>query len=79
MIFFRYYDTTDNSTIKTPKSAEKKSTPTSTEQTISTSEATIIVKKDEIVLKPIVDPKVGINQLVRRVCFETANSLYIFF
>lgn len=66
-VYFRYYDTNDNSsTIQTSTSAEKSSTSASTEETIVTSEATIIVKKDEIVLKPIVDPKVRIIILVVR-------------
>lgn len=55
---YEYYDTNDNSsTIQTSTKTEKEGTSPSTEETISTSQATIVVKKDEIVLKPIVDPK----------------------
>lgn len=63
VFYFRYYDTANetSSTSQKSTSAEKTSTSTSTEETVSTSEATIIVKKDEIVLKPIVEPKVRIT------------------
>ncbi|XP_037034637.1 podocan-like [Bradysia coprophila] len=62
---YEYYDTNDNSsTVQPSTKAETGSASTSTEETISTPQATIVVKKDEIVLKPIVDPNNALDEEV---------------